>query len=812
MTIMSMNESTNECRDLVLYTPKPPKTVRKKQRTTSSTSLGGWMFKVHLQAYRAVCNKITDAGLYVINKVVRPETTFEDYDEFGTYLRKFAPIDYTYVTCRRAANKVMRTVGEVDLFDEEELKTNNQRQKEREIKEMNLELGELSAYSRFCADTAKLVDDLFPKLVCAQMIGLPSLGEQCLLYQLWLPYRYINYQVNRRTNYRNQALESGIFKTMTRWYWFMTTNFTHSLLCKDNVSPILNFEHVLLKICMKLKPKIEGGEQGKSINDVILDSVATSIQRLQECDDYMSHLDFDSKREAFIERLEWYRKNDYLPPGLPDPSGNRLNISNLEDELDKAMYEYLDEISTTILDELAPKKFKNQFVHFVYWLEGKHGLVKLLSYLIGELGVKQVSDPHLFALAILTALGIEVADFETDGFGRGKMETIFKAGEKMIKHSLEEGVSSSVVVEDFLNTGLKHNPQSVEGIKQKKEAREELERVICDLLYDGIKPESYRYTGGLKDIRKFMQNIPVLGMATVIMNAMYSTLHLSISYYFRAKEQYSDSLPIFMLKSMWGKDYTKKLTKKTMELIYHPAWRFAALQLIHDVTNHIFNKGEEVHQLNKKPSTNENIRSIASFVINHYTADVTSVPVEPLFNFLLSDEMINKLKETLSSPGKPFLETAMESILPTINEITLYLRVGEAFRKENIYFEGDSKFWELFIREYLNRAIYFKIRERYSSPEKPPQEAINAIRDELVQEMLEMDMLEIKKKLMSLPKKIDEHPKPTITIEQELNDGMLIWDYGQFKSSGGSDSDKSEGSSLSDDFVLVDGDDEDPFK
>jgi hypothetical protein len=811
MTIMEMPDPTGSSTNQLVI-PAAKKTMKNNNQTIRFNSRSAFpcMVKLHFIAYRALCNKITDVGLSVINTVVRPEETFESYDDFGGYLRRFAPIDYTYTTCKRAVNKVSQVATGVELFNSEELKTNNQLQKEREVSEMGEELGKKTVYPQFCSETAKLVDDLFPKLIGMQMIHIPRIAEQSFFYTLWLPYRYLNHQIDRRTDYRKAMLDSGVFKSMSRWYWFLTSNFSNSLLCKNNVSPILNFEHVLLKICMKVKPKVEGGEQGTTLIDVVIASVAKSIEKLQECDEYLETLDFDSRREKFIERLEWHRKDQSLPPGVPNPRKVPLNVSNLEEKLDKAMYEYLDEISTMILDELAPKSFKNKFVHLVYWLEGKNGLVKLLSFLIGELGVKQVSDPHLFALAILTALGIEVADFELDGFGRDKMETIFKAGEKMIKHSLEEGISSSVVVDDFVNTGLKHSPESVEGIRQKKEAREQLEKVLCRLLYDGIKPESYRYSGGLKDFRKMMQKVPILGMATVLGNALYSTLHLSVAYYFRSKDQSQDTLSTYMFKSLWGKDYTKTLTRKTMELIYHPAWRLVALQLVHDVTNHLFNRAKEVHQVEQK-STNDHIRTVASFVFRHYTAEAT-VSLESLFSLLLSDEMIGSLKEMFSSPGKPFLETAMESILPTINEITLFIRVGEGFRKDAVYFDGDAKFWELYVREYLNRAVVVEVRKRYSRNERPNLEVLTSIRDEIVKQMLDMDITEVRKKLISLPKKIEINKKPQITVLQEFNESMVDWKYLVSDEENKQTVDHEEEEPLADDdFVMVRGDKESSF-
>lgn len=729
----------------------------------ASSSPSGWMIRMHIRAYRALNDKILDCGLYALNKLARPEETFQSYSDFGAFATRFAPVDYTIVTLKRAVNRVCRFAHLSRAFAPRELKTNNQREKKREKQLMRLEMGEKSPFAQFAKDTANFAYTLFPKVVYQQMLGIPSLAEKSFFYQLSLHYRYFNYQLDRRTDYRNNIVESSMSKTAFRWYCFTVANLIQPLLSKGNVSPILDLEYLLLKICQKLQPKEE--RPGKKMSDVVIASFARSIERLQQCAIDLKPLPVDSKNEAFIEWLGWYKRHGVLPPGVPDPEKVGLDNGNLEIELEKALYEYLDTISTAILDEIVPKKFKNPFVHFIYWIEGKNGLMKLLSYLIGELGVKQVSDPHLFALALLSALGIEIADFEIEAFGRKQMETIFKAGEKIIKRSQEkENYSSSLAVKGFLETGLKYCPRSVEGNEQKREARARLEKALCDLLYDAIKPERYRYEGVTKEVRKMVQKVPVLGSAAVLLNTFYTSISFSISYYLTEKKGGDETLLVQLIRTIWGKAYTQTLIERTMELLYHPAWRLVALQLISDVTNHLFNKAGEVHQLKKEPSTNDNVRTIVAFILRHYTP-LESLPL--LSNLNLTDAMVDSLKATFTQPGgKSFIEIVLESLLPVINETHAYLRLGESFRSEGVYFEGDAKFWELFIREYLNRAML--------SAEKAgvPREWLPSARDKIVKKLLSMEKDEMRRELLTRP-----HFDPVVKQEEQIKDEDFIWDY-----------------------------------
>lgn len=754
-----------------------------------------WM-QLHGRACRVYSDRVLEVGLYALQHC-------------GLFLRRCAPIDYIYITCKRTLNKVSQWATHYELFASEELKTHSQREKEQKIEEMRLVMGEDSPYARFSRETAKLVNDLFPKIISQQMSSIPLMAESSFMYRLWLPYRYLNYQFDRRTNYRDRVLQLSLARIAERWYTYATTNFAHALLSKENIDPILNFEYVFAKICEKLKPHIRGEvvRDGIKMSDVILGSFARSIELLQKCDIHSQ--DFCLQSDAMIARLGWYKKNNALPPGVPDPEDERvrLNSSNLEQELDSALYNYLESLSIDILDKMIPKNydnpfldfiyslgvenaFNNSFLYFLYWLEGKEILMKLLSYLIAELGVKQVSDPHQLAIAILTALGRESADFEIDGFGRGKMNTIFETGEKMIRrHLAEKGNAPADVIGEFLQVNLKHRPENMEGGEQRKEAKEILAIALRDLLYDAIKPEAYRHQGGLKDIRKMVQQVPFLGGATILLNTLYSTFHFSFAYYFMSKEQKEqsqDSCIAYVLKNIWGMDYTEKLSNKTVALLYHPAWRLVVLQLIHDVTSHIFKKPQEPNEKKELPkqanesSTNDHLRIIATFIFKHYTDDVIGniadwlkIPLDSVVGYVLSDEVIDSWRKNLSAPEKPFLENGMESGIPSINETDLYLRVAGSFHREWIFFKGDSKFWELFVREYLNRATRITAKNLDGSTHACARD-LAEVRSKLVQEMLNMEIAELRKKLLSLPEDLEEK-EPTVTRLEEQAE--IVPDY-----------------------------------
>lgn len=118
-----------------------------------------------------------------------------------------------------------------------------------------------------------------------------------------------------------------------------------------------------------------------------------------------------------------------------------------------------------------------------------------------------------------------------------------------------------------------------------------------------------------------------------------------------------------------------------------------------------------------------------------------------LFDFLTGDEIFKKLKIWMKPTSGSLTESVVGSLLPTIKELQLYNKVISSFRCENVCFEGDSKFWEFFIREALQQFLAFHFLDS-----KPTRNQVAVVRNEYVEMMLAMDMPSLRKFLSDIHK------------------------------------------------------------
>src|SRR5262249_39351848 len=151
---------------------------------------------------------------------------------------------------------------------------------------------------------------------------------------------------------------------------------------------------------------------------------ADSISKQKTIDQFLLTYAECSAKQKFIARLTWHKGNNTLPKGVPDPSQERLTPENLQKKMDESLSEYIHHYVEKYLNKISIKQFNEGILGVIYFLEGKDLLIKLLIFLISEFGIKQLADPHLFALSFLNSNGIEVMDYELDGFGRDKRSVI----------------------------------------------------------------------------------------------------------------------------------------------------------------------------------------------------------------------------------------------------------------------------------------------------------------------------------------------------------------------------------------------------
>lgn len=662
------------------------------------------------ESHNSTLSRVSSWGLAFMNAIIcRKKRDFQTYSEAGLYFKKITILDYGIVTVLRVFDVAYHYFKNRSLVDQESLKTHRQKKHERRVTRFRNELGAESVYSNFSKEVALLIHELFPKCIGEQMSKLPAFTETYILFQMGVPFRYLNHKVNQHTDHRNYVITSKIGGALSRVYCAARYRLVHTLLSPQNVTPILNFEHTFLELCTKIRPHIVNQSGGSTFGNVVIESLGRSLSLIEKADEYLKDKSFDCPKDSFIARLNWYSQNDVLPKGMPDPKTVSLTDSNLDEKLDEAMYDYLNSVSEILLEKIVPKKIKSKFVRFVYFMEGKDFLKKILSNLLGELVVKQVADPHLFAMAILAANGIETADFELDGFGRGTKDAIQGAGREILKNSSKEGVWPGDLSDIFERSKLKSNARSCEGIEQKKEVKEKLKKFIEGLLYQSIKGEDFTYESWFKDIRKYMQELPLVSVAVTSFHILFSAPLVSLEYFIRDTKYNNMGFPTWFFKKISGKGFYKSIASAIVDIIYDPSWRFIALHLIESIVDKTQNRTAELHNPNNNTSE-DYLYTICRFAFTKLTKNM-EIPPTFIFDRIVTPDVLNELRKNLKPSETPFPEVIMQSLLPILREYMLYYRLTEHFRMNGVHFEGDGKFWEVYIREFLNDSVDIYIKQ-----------------------------------------------------------------------------------------------------
>lgn len=696
------------------------------QRNTQSCSLSTRIVNLHFLAYRAVGERLETIAQSIIEPVSGPIMTC------FSLARNFSLVDYCYISSLKVVNKIYTQTFEEPLI-KNEIKTKGEQRREKRIEEIQEKLGKETIYVPFCRITASYINDFIPLFLGEQLSALPAFAEGLILFQLGLPIRYLNRQAEKKLNYHAFLLNSDGGKWICGNYDGLKNRVSHWIASKENLAPLISFEHLLLELCLKNAEKPES-KQAKNWTAVVLKSLANSIRKEESISSYLAKHTFRSEDEKFIARLHWHKKDGSLPKGLPDPSKVALTIQNLPDELDKALYQRVREVVEDFLLKSLPSFPPKNFSGLFYFLEGQDLLVDILTTLIAELGIKQICDPHLFAIAILQAGGVETTSYELNGFGRKKEEKILAVGQAIMEQACL-GASWDKLKEIFEKSELRESPQGIEGIKQQKEIKKKLEEFIAGLIYSVIKDNSLQNQGSLlKALREKASHLPVIGIATVSLHFLINGLFFSFGYLFRDQRMGNTSFLSWMFQNFSGKNLCKFLASKIVELIYHPFWRITLLQAIDTVLEV---RAQPYKSLDMDSFTSADFKPITDFLFKYFVKDSDidfNGNIAPLFDYFTSESIFEKLKYFIKPTKGSLTQNIMVSVLPTIKELQLYAKVVKSFRCQNVCFEGDKKFWEFFIREALQKFIKF-----HFIGQNPTRTQIAYVRNEYVEKMLAMD-------------------------------------------------------------------------
>jgi len=309
----------------------------------------------------------------------------------------------------------------------------------------------------------------------------------------------------------------------------------------------------------------------------------------------------------------------------------------------------------------------------------------------------------------------------------------------------------------------------MEGIEQKCEAKEQLRQIIDDFIYSAIKGDEYHDLGLLKGVRETISEMPYVGVAMTSFHVLFNGLYYSLSYLGKSKSK--DGFFAHILRSFSGRKLSRSLANQIIDLIYHPGWLLVILELIEAARDQAENRTpldyDEDQSLDDK-------RTIVSFLFHYLGKDLREMSsfADTLYSFVPGEDVIDQLAASIPSSERPWLESVLESALPSIQESILYCRLVTVFRSHAVYFEGDDKFWEFYVREFLNRLVESQVA---SSSEQDCSLSIRTqIRMRFVEIMLTYNDEELWH-LLSRPPDIDVFPRSAIaSATKPLTPSRLI--------------------------------------
>lgn len=678
-----------------------------------------------------------EAALHSLNFVVRPQREFQNFNDVGRGIGNNSVVDFASTSCRIVLSQTAEKAFGRPLYTGDRLLSRSRTKKRRKIRRYRAIVGLDAVEAQFARQTARLVHEVIPMAIGDQFFLLPKLGEQQILFRYGAVYRYLNHKLNQATLYRERFLASPARDPLERLIAGLGANVTNLMFSPATVRHFFDLEQTLLKLSVKTLSKPHHPELAFHLEAVLVRAFAESVRHMEQADQFVKRSGCMTHKEQLIARTEWYKQNGVLPKGVPNPDEVRLTSDNVEQEFDKALYEYLDQFSILLLDRVISKSIKSRFAKTIYAIEGKEGLKKLISRALGDLVVKQISDPHLFTVSILFGMGIEAGHYETDGFGRGSLVKVLDVGRQMAKTYRTEGASSKDVAAVFKRSQLKVRREGYEALMQKKNAKDKLREAIHESLYSAIKGEAYRHEGVFKDVRESLSSIPLVGTATTSFHLLVNGLFYSMSYLFRSESETSTGFCSWIFRHFTGRAFSKSIANGLIGLIETPGWRFTILNCLEAVRRTIV-EGEV-----PPPASTADMRDIISFVFRIVSKDLSEqgFPVETLFDYLVTEDFLLGLRSDVKPSTQSVHKLVMASSLPTIKEAIFVTRIVKWMRARCVWFEGDNKFWEVFVRGYLNKLVASRLSV-FTFGRNPSEDKI-AIRERFLDSFLDMSFDEV---------------------------------------------------------------------
>jgi hypothetical protein len=565
-------------------------------------------------------------------------------------------------------------------------------------KEVKVEPVLPETYQTFAKVTAVYLKDALPLTLSEVCEEIPRFTFSYIYYMAGPFYRYTWRQAERRLKVSERVLQSQVTKVASRHFCFVRTGICYAFF-SERVQQMVNFESLFLKMGEKLQRK--KGSKTLLLFQAVFESLNRSLSLAKKAKEELK--EFSAEEDAMIARLDWYKKQGSLPKSFPDPEKEGINRANLVEKLDEALSLYVGGLSQKLVDKIIPESIKKGVFAPLYYLEGQAALYVFFQFLMCDCAAKIVADPHLLAISTLFGAGLETADYEIDGFGLGLRSRILEVSQKMSRALLEKR-SSGEIISFFEEAGLKKKPEGVQGIEQRKKAKEALEVFLRKALSETIGKETF---------------------ASWFINDNLSHL----------------------------------FAEKAIAFLHDPSFRFIVLDLLETISETISLKKTFAYNNEETTKTvKEVIGALFDFVFEGtvYTnlkSSVVSKGVKAIFF---------KVESSIPFGGVPWQETLLKGLIPTLKEITLYARVLGAFRKRGVYFFGDKKFWEFFVREALNVFI----EDHFKGGKVKSVEALGVQRNVVIDTLLGLNEEGLLKVFAQIP--VDP------TIQEEKNGWLLV--------------------------------------
>lgn len=707
------------------------------------------------------------------------------------WAREIGVVDNSLVLVMKAVNAIAGCCYKP--FSDEALKTLKQKEREEDIKRMQRALGAHSVCPSFCEVTAQLIEEVVQHKIGEKLDGAPGVVEDYMRYKMRLtaPYglgwggEYVHYQVDKRTGCRSALSDSRVGKALQRWYCAIRTYVAHKALARTNMDVFLNFEHILLKTCCEVGEAQKAAlEEAKSLsasgkpatNKTIafaLQSLASIMAKQNDFEAYLEQMKKPPEPlgadDALILSLVWHKKHNALPRGLPDPTKVRLTAATLSGHLQKALHDYISEevVGRLLESKVSPKGLSG----ILYFLELKDLLKEIATTGAIEGVLEQLLNPDLFALAVLTGAGVETMELEPDKFGLKTRESVLKTGRKILKYSLDPRSDSASIIKIFEKAELKNAPGNDEGIIQRQRAKAELQVLVSGMIRK-VFDKSDKQPGS-SGFSNTLHQLPVVGSATRGLNFLINSAIYAWQYYANEAQKGDTSFFGWMTTNLSGDPLFNHLAERIIALIYHPSWRIILLQLIDALVLSVAGDkdgGETEEEMRA------NFKVIASFLFAHVAPDSLRSEVGAVATYFTGDKAFEVFKTHVDKPAEiPLVERSVPFLMPTVKEYLLFVRLTEFFRMQGVHFEGDAKFWECYIREYLNQCVLAAapMGSMTASPLRAGGEGLvreQTVREKKVDELLALSASELRAILAKVvPRSVPVSTTPAAPSEFIVN-------------------------------------------